>query len=98
MIKMRVTDPGPVGPITTDTIDESAAVLPVFKAQSYAGPDVRTPRANGTRMRSQTQSMSRPPLPSPGGSAFSAVKSRIANMEGKVFELNQRTDGVIPFV
>jgi hypothetical protein len=98
MIKMCVTDPGPIGPITMDTIDDSAAVLPVFKAQLYAAPDVRTPHANATRMRSQTKSISRPPLPSPGGSAFSAVKSRIANMEEKVFESNQGTDGVIPFV
>ena len=98
MMKMHLTDPGPMPAAPTRTKgDSSAAALPIFKAQSYAGPDTRVSRPDGNRKRSQTLSMSRPPLPSPAGSAFSAVRSRIIDMEEKVFELNQRTDGVVPF-
>ena len=98
MIKTHLTDPGPVPVIATHTPDDSStATFSAFKAESDAKPNARIARLNTSRMRSQTQSMIRPPLPSPAGSAFSAVKSRIADMEEKVFELNQRTDGVVPF-
>jgi hypothetical protein len=94
MLKTHLTDPGPV-PIIVTVTDTSST--PASPSRSDTNSDARLARLNASRMRSQTQSMTRPPLPSRAGSAFSAVKLRIANMEEKVFELNQRTDGVVPF-
>lgn len=87
VLKMNLTDPGPVPFVNRSVNDPSAAV---FKNQSDNG----IPSAS--RMRSHTQSIRRPPLPLPNGSG-SSVKSRIADMEDKVQELHLRTDGVTPF-
>jgi hypothetical protein len=99
-IKTYLTDPGPVSVTATHTIDGGSAAVHVSSAQrarSAAGSDGRVAILNANRMRYQTQSMRRSPMPSPVESPFSAVKSRIADMEEKVFELHQRTDGVVPF-
>jgi hypothetical protein len=94
MLKTHLTDPGPVPIIVTVTDTSSTAAS---SSRSNTNPDARLARLNASRMRSQTQSMTRPPLRSQAGSAFSAVKLKIATMEEKVFELNQRTDGIVPF-
>jgi hypothetical protein len=97
MVKTHLTDPGPM-PIAVPpaTSDSPAAILSLFRTKSDATPDTQSTRLN--RMRSQTESSSRPPLPSPVRSGFSAVKAKIADMEDKVLELHHRADGVVPFI
>lgn len=90
VVRTRLTDPGPMPVAATHTIDESsAAVLSVFRRQSIVAPDVG-------RLRSQTLSTSHPSSSALVGSRFS-VKSRVTDMEERVSELYQNTDGVVPF-
>lgn len=91
IIQSYLTDPGPMPVTTPHIIDNSSSAAVVLGVRSNAVPDSRIAILNASRMRSQTHSVGRPSSP------FSVVKSRIKEVEEKVFELHQRGDGVIHF-